>query len=184
MRVQNKNKSSQTTRTRIKEAFVEMMHEKKKIDSISVSELVKRIGINRTTFYTHYGDLYAVAADIETDVSREALQMDIRTKEDVAQYIRFMCANFYRHKEMYSLLLSSRESLHYLSRLKREVYEKLLVVYRTYLKDPLTDFRLEIFTSGMSDQLIQYFRNKSRYDFEELKNNLVRCAMEIFDREE
>ena len=57
MKAKNLNNSSKKTRNLIKNTFAEMLSEKKEINKISVTELVKRADINRGTFYTHYNDM-------------------------------------------------------------------------------------------------------------------------------
>lgn len=179
MRVRDLNKSSINTKAQIKSAFVELMHEKKMINSVSVSELVQRIGINRTTFYTHYPDLYSVAKDIAEEVSTAALEMEIETKEDVPKYIETMFNNLYKNRNMYHLLLSSRESMYYLDKIRKEVCQKLLKVYEKYTDDQMVRFKLEVFTDGLEEQLVKYFKGKSDYDYDELKRNFISLALEL-----
>lgn len=181
MRVKGANKASAGTRLRIKQAFVELMHEKKKIGEISVSDLARRLDIDRSTFYSHYKDLYAVASDIEADISRAALDYDVVSREDVFAYIRFLCDYFYENREMYSLLLTSYESMRYLSVVRRMVREKLLKVYQEQTSDGLIAFKLELFTDGMAEQLIRYFRGRSMWSFEEIRENFVTIASQLFN---
>lgn len=56
------------TRTSIKNAFMELV-ETNEISKISVSELAAKALVNRSTFYLHYTDVQAVAADIESDIN-------------------------------------------------------------------------------------------------------------------
>ncbi|MEX1021035.1 MAG: TetR/AcrR family transcriptional regulator [Litorilinea sp.] len=51
---------SHRTRLQIRDAFMALLLEKD-FDRITVSELVKRADINRTTFYRHYADIYDLA---------------------------------------------------------------------------------------------------------------------------
>ena len=68
MKAQNANRSSAKTRKLIKAAFAKMLSEKRTMDDITVTELVKRADINRGTFYIHYDDIYAVAEDYENEL--------------------------------------------------------------------------------------------------------------------
>ena len=68
MKAQNANHSSAKTRKLIKAAFAKMLSEKRTMDDITVTELVKRADINRGTFYIHYDDIYAVAEDYENEL--------------------------------------------------------------------------------------------------------------------
>ena len=65
MKIQGLNSSSKKTRKLIKKAFAELIHEKKELSKITVTELVKRADITRSTFYTHYDDIYDVANDYQ-----------------------------------------------------------------------------------------------------------------------
>ena len=67
MKVQNKNNSSIKTKALIKKTFVELMDEKKSLNHITVTELVKRANINRGTFYTHYDSIYDIAEEFEAE---------------------------------------------------------------------------------------------------------------------
>ena len=77
MKAKNLNNSSKKTRNLIKNTFAEMLSEKKEINKISVTELVKRADINRGTFYTHYNDIYEVAEDFSNELIDKFFSNDI-----------------------------------------------------------------------------------------------------------
>lgn len=54
------------TETMIKKSCIEMMI-KKPITKITINELCERVGINRTTFYKYYTDIYDLYEKIEED---------------------------------------------------------------------------------------------------------------------
>ena len=64
MKAKNLNASSVKTRNLIRDTFAELLYEKKNINKITVTELVQRADINRSTFYSHYDDVRHVAEDI------------------------------------------------------------------------------------------------------------------------
>lgn len=55
------------TKAQIKKAYVEALHHKP-MDKITVSELCKASEINRSTFYLHYQDTYAVLEELLDEV--------------------------------------------------------------------------------------------------------------------
>ena len=57
------NSSSKKTREAIKKAFAEEIEIKKELKKVTITELVKKAGITRGTFYTHYDNIYDVAKD-------------------------------------------------------------------------------------------------------------------------
>ncbi len=61
------------TRRLLKESLFELL-KNKSISKISVSELCVKAGINRTTFYAHYGSQYDVLQDIGKEYHRKYTQ--------------------------------------------------------------------------------------------------------------
>ena len=51
----------------IKNAFLQLMYEKE-IDKITVTDIVKRAKINRSTFYAHYPDVRAIIEALENEI--------------------------------------------------------------------------------------------------------------------
>ena len=89
MKVKNLNASSKRTREAIKNEFIQLLCEKKNIDAITVTELTKRIGITRSTFYTHYESIYEIVNEIENDITELILsgEQSNVTIEDIDNYI-------------------------------------------------------------------------------------------------
>lgn len=56
------------TKENIKQALTILLSIEKSINNISVKKLVDKVGINRSTFYLHYHDLYEVADEIANDI--------------------------------------------------------------------------------------------------------------------
>lgn len=56
------------TKTNIKNAYMRLTLENR-YEKITVSHIAERANVNRSTFYLHYADTSAVAADIEKEIS-------------------------------------------------------------------------------------------------------------------
>ena len=57
------NKRKRESMERIEKVFVELL-QTKELNEISVSDICKRAGLNRTTFYANYTDIYGLADTI------------------------------------------------------------------------------------------------------------------------
>lgn len=66
------DRRARRTRRLLREGLIELLMEKK-INNISVQELVERIDINRSTFYLHYMDIYDLLSKIEDEMMQEIL---------------------------------------------------------------------------------------------------------------
>ncbi len=64
------NKRRQATKEKIEKAFMNFL-QTKEISQISVSDICKTVGINRTTFYANYLDIYDLADTIKDSLENE-----------------------------------------------------------------------------------------------------------------
>lgn len=68
------NQRIMLTKRLLKESLIEMLA-KKSIKKISVSELCTAAGINRSTFYNHYGSQFDVLKEMELDMIEDLNQI-------------------------------------------------------------------------------------------------------------
>lgn len=73
MNIKN-NRRFQSTAEAIQNSLLELL-ESKTLRQISVKELCEKAGINRSSFYAHYADLYDLMARTEERINRELLQV-------------------------------------------------------------------------------------------------------------
>ena len=123
MRVQFLNSSSLKTRNIIKTTFAELFNEKKQLDKITVTELVKRANLTRSTFYTHYSNIYEVAQDYQLQTIDLLCNNDIKlySKDDIENYFDTIVQCLKDNEKIYKLLLSSNESLLFLDKLSKNL---------------------------------------------------------------
>ena len=88
MKVQGLNSSSKKTRNLIKKAFAELINEKKELSKITVTELVKKAEITRSTFYTHYDDIYEVVNEYQLETIELLVSDDkiLNSIQDIYDY--------------------------------------------------------------------------------------------------
>ena len=93
------NQRVRLTKMLLKDALTKFLYDKK-IEKVSVSELCERAGINRSTFYKHYGSPYDVLDDIEADFFKAAEEM-LTLEKDEDQGISGICKllNFLRSEQ-------------------------------------------------------------------------------------
>ena len=67
------NRRRKESREKIEKVFVELLQQKE-LNQVSVSDICKRAGLNRTTFYANYPDIYGLADSI-----RDKLETNLST---------------------------------------------------------------------------------------------------------
>ena len=182
MKVKCLNSSSIKTRNLIKKTFAELIHEKKQLNKVTVTELVKRAELTRSTFYTHYESIYDVANDYELQTIELLKSDDIKldSKEDIFNYFSKIIKCLKDNEETYKLLLSADESVLFIEELKKIADIKVYEALKTMSNDKYLDLNISFFMNGMMMEIIQYFRGESAYSLEELLLNIKKWFSKIF----
>ena len=184
MKVQALNSSSKKTRKLIKKAFAELIHEKKELSKITVTELVKRADITRSTFYTHYDDIYDVANDYQLETIELLISDDnvLHSKQDIVNYFNDVFDCLKKNEDTYKMLLSSNECVFFLEKLKKMSSQKLLYTLKNICKDSkYLELDISFFMNGLINELLTYFRDKSDYTLDDLLVNAQKWFKKIFD---
>ena len=172
MKVKNLNASSKRTRGAIKNEFIQLLCEKKNIDAITVTELTKRIGITRSTFYPHYESIYEIVNEIENDITKLILSDDQSNVaiEDIDNYIDKIKNHIVENEAIYRIIFRADLSLYYIEKIKKKfVNEECNAIKEIYHEDDL-ELKMIFFIDGVFCQLINYLRKNEYYTSEELSS--------------
>lgn len=104
--------------------------EQKNIDKVNVTELCKESGINRATFYAHYGTPYDLLTEIEHEMIDEIMgeterlwqkrgSLDFRVSTEI------MCQYFYDHGDMIRVLMRNFSGQDF-ARTLNQIYQAIL----------------------------------------------------------
>ncbi|MGM9538145.1 MAG: TetR/AcrR family transcriptional regulator [Candidatus Onthomonas sp.] len=98
------------TKQSVHRAFLGLL-KKKSIHQISIRELCQDAGINRTTFYNHYGSQYDVLAEIADnylgEIARTIENADVRDRESVHSRVTLVLQFIQDNLELSSMLMSN-----------------------------------------------------------------------------
>lgn len=183
MKVQGLNSSSKKTRNLIKKTFAELMNEKKELSKITVTELVKRADITRSTFYTHYDDIYDVINDYQLETIELLVSDDkvLYSIQDIYNYFDEIFECLKKNEEIYKMLLVSNGSIIFLEELKKLAGEKIYYALQNIFKsNKYLELDVSFYMSGVISELVKYFRNQSDYSLEEIDANSKKWFEKIF----
>ena len=68
------NKRRKESIEKIEKVFLDLL-QIKELDKISVSDICKKAGLNRTTFYANYMDIYALADSIRDKLEQNMMEL-------------------------------------------------------------------------------------------------------------
>lgn len=183
MKVQGLNSSSKKTRNLIKKTFAELMNEKKELNKITVTELVKRAGITRSTFYTHYDDIYEVINDYQLETIELLVSDDkvLNSIQDIYHYFDEIFECLKKNEDVYKMLLVSNGSLIFLEQLKKLAGEKIYHAMKNIIKsNQYLELDVDFYMNGVISELIKYFRDQSDYSLDELLASSKKWFEKIF----
>lgn len=183
MKVKKINASSKKTSEKIKESFVQLLNEKKELSSITVTELVKKADITRSSFYTHYDNIYDVAKDIQDETIELFLNKDIEfnSLEDVYKYIDNMIVYLKENEEYYRMILSSNDTIFYFEKIRIAFVNKINnLLVKSGNKNEYLKLDVEFFLEGLLYQIIKYFRTPNYYSIEEIGNRVKIWLNKLF----
>ncbi len=179
MKLKGINSSSLKTKKKIKEEFANLVYEKQELSKITVAELVKRIDITRGTFYSHYDNIYDVAKEFQND-ALSMLDADINSYDDVITFFDLITEHLKFNDTLYSAILKCDEPLIFMDRLTKVTIEKLTMFLKTNKSYKNLDFDIRVFTYGIVQLYIKYFRNETNYSLDEINNNIKLLFQKIF----
>ena len=119
------------TKRLLKEALMDLITQKN-IQQISVSELCKYAGINRATFYRHYGIPQDVLIEMEKELL-EKFKIEIplpSSTGDTKAYIEKICQWTYQHQRIISLMVENNTSDEFI-----QLFQEIVVEYRNINND-------------------------------------------------
>ncbi len=151
----------------IRKAFFELLEEKE-YNKITVTDIVKKADLNRSTFYAHYVDIRAITEELENEVINK--MMELLKKFEFKNFFnnptpllleisRFLESN----EAEYRILLKINDTEIFLKKL-RDIfsnYMRLDTDIPNYLSDTkMVNLRISYFSGGIINMYQDYFNGK------------------------
>ena len=122
------NRRTQMTRLLLRTALVELMRNQQ-FEKITIKEICEQADVNRTTFYLHYADQYALLLDIENEVQQKTLEylQNVRPTSDAPGLIDAFLRYVREQAELFRIILCDAGSEDLRDRFIRNILENLRV---------------------------------------------------------
>ncbi len=138
------NKRRQQTRERIEGVLMILLQEQE-LSQITVSDVCKRSGINRSTFYANYDDIYALANTIARQLEQE---VDALYEGDLVNQVGFHYADLFRHIYEHQTVYKTYFKLGYDQ--THILSASHLAPLKLRLSDPYLEYRIEFHKAGLN----------------------------------
>lgn len=185
-------RSSIRSRRMIREAFLELLEEKE-FPKITVTDIVKRADLNRSTFYAHYPDVNGVIEEIQDEIINRNMelvrQMECRNiLRDPMPYLNSICATLEENIQLYSRLGHTADVHLHLDKYRKMIAEEVMSheeIPAEIRSAPFFEVRIHFFIGGIMNTYQQWAEGKLNCTLTEISveiASLIRqSAAELMD---
>lgn len=171
-------KNATRTEQWIREAFTSLIAEKKSLDKITVSEIIKRADITKPTFYYHYSDLNDLVRSIENEIIDELSQVldeaSKNKKVPIEHYISILSSFLKEKEDEYKILANATDLDYFITKIKKILADKIDNPIFGFSNDPKTRSIQRVFiSSACVDVLTEYFRGNIQSDLKTVEETII-----------
>ena len=148
---------------RIEKVFVELL-QTKELDEIRVSDICKRAGLNRTTFYANYADIYGLADAIRNKLENEVT--DLYEDEITQRFNSHDYLKLFRHIKDNQIFYQTYFKLGYDNEYKVIAYDVNLA--REHFHNQFVEYHMEFFRAGITQIIKLWLKNGCRESPEDM----------------
>ena len=197
---QKENQRIRLTKTLLTDALLEMLQEQP-IHAISIRDLCKKAGINRTTFYLHYETI----ADLVNETLEQTMRQfqesfPIKPEEFVPriekaplqdlvlisrEYLRPYLTFVQAHQPLYQAAFENPAALNTEKHIE-DVYQYVLLPILDRFRVPEEEqvYMMDFFIYGCMAIVRRWVANKCREPVEQIESLIIRCIRPESDRQE
>ena len=173
-------RSAARSRRMIRQAFLELLKEKP-LERITVTDIVQRADVNRSTFYAHYPDVVGVVEEISNEIIEytqafmekiEFSDFFINPSPHLLELIQIADENI----ELYRWLCNSSVGAAHLERVKDVLIERTLQTTKPsdkYKTAAEYEFSVRFFMGGVVDVYTQWMKGKLDCTLDEVTEQLA-----------
>ena len=174
------------SRRMIREAFVELLHEKP-FEKITATDIINRSGLNRSTFYAHYPDVKGITDEITGEIFmmfRQMLsEMDFSSfMKDPEPNLKRVVSFLEENQDLYRLLGQSDVSLIYLEQMKKVLIQQVLEAPNlpTEGRSRISvDIRIRMLLSGVIDAYREWLAGEIDCTLEEMTSEVASITLAL-----
>lgn len=156
------NKRKKESREKIEKTFLQLI-QKKNIENISVSDICKITGLNRSTFYANYIDIYDLVEKVKLRMGEEfaSTQYSKNSKQDHQGYI-----NMFREIKENQIFFKTYFKLEDISKSPINIFNKELA--EKYYDNKYIDYHIEFFRAGLNAVIKKWLNSGCKESPEEI----------------
>jgi AcrR family transcriptional regulator len=156
------NKRKKESQEKIEKTFLQLI-QTKQIENISVSDICKITGLNRSTFYANYIDIYDLVEKVKLRMAADFAntQYSKNSKQDHQGYI-----NMFTEIKENQMFFKTYFKLEAISKSPANIFNKDLA--EKYYNNKYIDYHIEFFRAGLNAIIEKWINNNCKESPEEM----------------
>ena len=175
MKVKKSNKLSKKTDELIKEALATLISKKYDLNNITVTDLIKKAGISRSSFYTHYNSINDLVELLQNE-TLDTLSSDItnfNNIDDIYNYIDKIIDILKNNEYFYKSILNSNEAYKFANNIIDKLTDRLLIYFNN------KELEVNFYTYGCASLLIKNIKT-NKYSLDEISKFMKKTLKQLF----
>lgn len=158
------NKKRKASVEKIEKTFVQLI-QKKNIEEISVSTICELSGLNRSTFYSNYIDIYDLAEKVKKQMEEQfaEIQLSNNAKQDYDGYL-----NMFRYIKENQIFFKTYFKLESITMSLPTEYHVELA--KKYYDNKFIDYHIEFFRAGLNAIIKKWLNSGCKETPEEIND--------------
>ena len=152
---------------KIEKIFLQLI-QKKNIEEISVSTICEIAGLNRSTFYANYIDIYDLAEKVKNEIELEfsKFQLSNNSHQNPEGYL-----NMFRHIKENPIFFKTYFKLEEISKSLPTQYH--IEMAEKYYDNKYIDYHIEFFRAGLNAVIKKWLNNGCKETPEEINEIII-----------
>ncbi len=184
----NKNESKYFYTASLMNQALLALFEKKDIDFISITEITQKAGVNRSTFYLHYDNIYELLEETLENLNKDFLSsfseqalFDIKSTDNaflITEEYLIPYLNFCKKNKRILKLVHQKPQLFQTERIYKQMYNTILYpAVSLFLKDETQRiYNLEFFTQGIVGIIHKWIELDCNTEIDDLIDIIKNCV--------
>lgn len=160
------NRRRRNSMERIEGVFMELLRDRE-LNEISVSEICARCGLNRSTFYANYEDIYDLADKVRIRLEEEVRRLLAEERERWPAHHGFL--RLLRHMRDNQALYRTYFKLGYENQFRLDLWDYDAAEYERSFDDRYIEYHVEFFRNGFNAIVKLWLKNGCRETPEEME---------------
>ena len=159
------------TKKAIINAFL-ALRAKRPLEKITVKELCEMAMVNKSTFYSHYGDIYELSDSLENEVVLSVIQSMDHSEyiwENTGEFTRQLVLGYLSQDHLIQILFSDSRSSLFVSKIEQSIKKMIAEKYPQYHLDPVRNM---VLTYTIYGGYYAYMGSRN-YDRDQILSTLV-----------